>query len=74
MLGEKLTGKAFQLDADLIDAFGLLGAELGDHRAAMRQHLDQSLGLELAQRLAHERAADAGHLTQRAFGQPLARS
>src|SRR5262249_45983953 len=45
---------------------------LEDEGAALRLHLDQPLGLQLQERLAHRRAADAELLGQRLFGKLLA--
>ncbi len=64
--------QALEFFAHLVDAFGLRRQQAVDHGAAMRDDVDQALGLELAQRLAHQRAAHAGHLAQLALEQPLA--
>jgi hypothetical protein len=70
--GEQRRGKPLQHLADLVDADGLLARHGGDDRALVRDDLDQPLRFELAQRLAHQRAADARHLAQVALGHPVA--
>ncbi|CFO01615.1 Uncharacterised protein [Bordetella pertussis] len=74
VFGEQLAGQAFQFLAHLVDAARLFGRQPLDHRAAVRNDDDQAFGFELAQRFAHQGAADAGHFAEFAFGQAFARA
>ena len=49
-------GQALELGADLVGLAHLTGARPADEGPAARQHLDEPVGLELAQGLPHGRA------------------
>ncbi len=72
LLGEEPAGQPFELDPHLVDAARLVRGDPRHHRAAMRHDLDEPLRLQLPQRLADERPADAGHLAEFALRQALA--
>ena len=70
--GEFVRRVALEDGAQCVELTRLLHRDRGHDRAAMRHRVDELLGLEPAQGLAHGGAADAEPLAQFALDQPLA--
>src|SRR5208282_67608 len=69
-LDEKPPGERLEHAAHLIDALDGGAVEPRHRGAAMRDDGDEAFGLELAQRLAHERAAHPQHLAELTLDEP----
>jgi hypothetical protein len=71
VLDEEAAGERLQRRAHLVELARLLGADARDDHAFVGDRGDQTLGRELAQRLADAGAGDAGELHELALDQAL---
>jgi len=69
-LHEQLSGGRLERRTDLVDVLDVLPVKRRDTQATCRGGLDESLALELPQRLAHGGPAHAGQLDELALREP----